>query len=331
MRLALGRDASELGKLGAPGSDMSSTGTTISQIELLLAPASTILHSRLGPTRNFAIRSSGRWVAESPIRWTGGPSLPWSPSSGTSARASPATAPGGSPASIGDRVDLIDDHGLGRGEDLADPRGEHQVERLGGRDQDVGRRFLHRPPLGLGRVPGAQPDRDVGADPRQRRPQVALDVVGERLQRRDVDEPHPGLALGVARERSIPQRKLASVLPEPVGAQIRVLSPSAIASQPPAWAGVGPSKEDSNQRLTGALNGASGSVSALVFGSVVNPPILRRTCARPVSLRAGDAAGELHEGLPRGLRRRSRGRRGRSRRRSCRPRGGRRPRTRRPA
>ena len=57
----------------------------------------------------------------------------------------------------------------------------------------------------------------------------------------------------------MPQRKLASVFPEPVGAQISVLEPREIASQPPAWAGVGPSKEDSNQRLTGALNGASGS------------------------------------------------------------------------
>ena len=98
----------------------------------------------------------------------------------------------GPPLGLGDRVDLVDDHRLGRGEDLADAGGEHQVERLGGGDEDVGRGFFHRPPFGLARVAGPQPDRDVGADPRQRRPQVALDVVGERLQRRDVDEPHPG-------------------------------------------------------------------------------------------------------------------------------------------
>ena len=82
----------------------------------------------------------------------------------------------------------------------------------------------------------------------------------------------------------MPQRKLASVLPEPVGAQISVLAPLEIASQPPAWAGVGPSKEASNQRLTGALNGASGSDSAVVFASVANPPILRGASG---SLRAG--------------------------------------------
>ena len=84
---------------------------------------------------------------------------------------------------------------------------------------------------------------------------------------------------------SIPQRKLARVLPEPVGAQISALAPPEIASQPPAWAGVGPSKEASNQRRTGALNGASGSDSALVFGSVANPPILRRPRARRGRLR----------------------------------------------
>ena len=78
----------------------------------------------------------------------------------------------------------------------------------------------------------------------------------------------------------MPQRKAASVLPEPVGAQIRALSPPEIASQPPVWAGVGPAKDDSNQRLTGALNGASGSDSTLDLRSEANPPILRRPEAR---------------------------------------------------
>jgi hypothetical protein len=73
----------------------------------------------------------------------------------------------------------------------------------------------------------------------------------------------------------MPQRKLARVLPEPVGAQISALAPPEIASQPPACAGVGPSKEASNQRLTGALKGASGLDPVLVLVSVVNPPILR--------------------------------------------------------
>jgi len=73
----------------------------------------------------------------------------------------------------------------------------------------------------------------------------------------------------------MPQRNAASVLPEPVGAQISVLAPLEIAFQPLACAGVGPSKEDSNQRLTGALKGSSGSGFALALRSAANPPILR--------------------------------------------------------
>ena len=73
----------------------------------------------------------------------------------------------------------------------------------------------------------------------------------------------------------MPQRKAARVLPEPVGAQINAFAPPDIASQPPVCAGVGPSNEASNQRLTGALNGASGSESTVEFESMVNPPILR--------------------------------------------------------
>jgi hypothetical protein len=53
------------------------------------------------------------------------------------------------------------------------------------------------------------------------------------------------------------------------------LAPLEIASQPPTWAGVGPSKEASNQRLTGALNGANGSDFVVGFAFELNPLILR--------------------------------------------------------
>ena len=86
-------------------------------------------------------------------------------------------------------------------EDLPRARGHHQVERLRGRDQDVGRLAPHRLALALRRVAGAQADRDLRADPLQRRAEVALDVVGERLQRRDVDDPHALARAARARER----------------------------------------------------------------------------------------------------------------------------------
>jgi hypothetical protein len=98
----------------------------------------------------------------------------------------------GSSLGLSDGMDLVDDHRFGRGEDLADPGGEHQVERLGGGDEDVGRGFAHRPAFGLGGVAGPQADRDLGADPPQRRPQVALDVIGKRLQGGHVYEPDTG-------------------------------------------------------------------------------------------------------------------------------------------
>jgi len=61
------------------------------------------------------------------------------------------------------------------------------------------------------------------------------------------------------------------------------LAPLEIASQPAVWAGVGPSKEASNQRRTGAENGASGSDLGVRFFAVVNPPILRTHAGRPAA------------------------------------------------
>ena len=59
----------------SPSRLMSSTGTTTDSSSVLRVPASTIRTSRSGPTppRNRAIVSSGRWVADSPIRWGGRP------------------------------------------------------------------------------------------------------------------------------------------------------------------------------------------------------------------------------------------------------------------
>ena len=98
------------------------------------------------------------------------------------------------------RVDLVDDHGArGRQHRAARLRAQQHVERLRRRDDDVRRALrAHALALGLRRVAGAHPgaDLDVGqpllaqrlADAGQRRLEVALDVVGQRLERRDVDD-----------------------------------------------------------------------------------------------------------------------------------------------
>src|SRR5262245_1664023 len=55
----------------------------------------------------------------------------------------------------------------------------------------------------------------------------------------------------------MPHRKAASVLPEPVGAKIRVCSPRAIAGHPCSGAAVGDGKLASNQARTGGENTSS--------------------------------------------------------------------------
>ncbi len=91
----------------------------------------------------------------------------------------------------GDRVDLVDDAPARAVEQLARAPGQHQVQRLGRRDQDVGRVAQHLLTLALGRIPGADRHLQVSSDPAQWRAEVAIDVVGERLQRRHVDEADP--------------------------------------------------------------------------------------------------------------------------------------------
>src|ERR1039458_8817858 len=57
---------------------------------------------------------------------------------------------------------------------------------------------------------------------------------------------------------SIAHRNAASVLPDPVGAEIRTCSPEAIAGQACSWAAVGCANAPSNQSLVRGLNARSG-------------------------------------------------------------------------
>jgi hypothetical protein len=98
-----------------------------------------------------------------------------------------------------DGVDLVDDDGTrGRKHFPARRGAEQDVERLGRRHHDVRRRARHSHPLGCGRIARSHPRADLHvrqpertqlrADARERRREVPIDVVGERLQRRDVDD-----------------------------------------------------------------------------------------------------------------------------------------------
>ena len=95
-------------------------------------------------------------------------------------------------------MDLVHDAPPGPGEQLLGARGEHQVQRLRRGDEDVRRLAEHRLALSLRGIPGADRHLQVDADAPQRQAQVAVDVVGQRLERRDVDQPDPGLGVLLA-------------------------------------------------------------------------------------------------------------------------------------
>ena len=102
----------------------------------------------------------------------------------------------GAPLRAGERVDLVDDHGLDAAQGLAGRGGEHEEQRLGRRDEDLGRMRHERAALGGQRVAGPHADAHLGhlesvgrrraGDADERGAQVALDVDAERLQRREV-------------------------------------------------------------------------------------------------------------------------------------------------
>ena len=89
----------------------------------------------------------------------------------------------------GDGVHLVEDQRLDAAERLARLRGEQQEERLGRRDQDV-RRLLDASARRsfCGVSPVRTPTRSSELEPGERPAQVALDVVVQRLERRDVEQ-----------------------------------------------------------------------------------------------------------------------------------------------
>ena len=105
----------------------------------------------------------------------------------------------GAALAAGDGVDLVHDHVLDAAQDLARLAGEQQVEALRRGDEDVRRALDEVPALVRGRVAGAGGDRDPRrllaqplrrqGDPGQRRPEVALHVVGQRLEGADIQDP----------------------------------------------------------------------------------------------------------------------------------------------
>ena len=104
------------------------------------------------------------------------------------------------PLVAGHRMDFVDDHGLRAPQELTAPLGcEQDVERLRGGDQNVGRLAEHQLACPRRGIAGAHSEADLRKreplglgqphDPSQRFLQVLLDVISQRLERRDVDHP----------------------------------------------------------------------------------------------------------------------------------------------
>lgn len=105
-----------------------------------------------------------------------------------------------------ERMNLIEDDCFHAPQALLGIGREHQEERLRCRDQDVGgrplkprpfrRRRVARPYQNGGHVEGPPGSRGDLRDTGQRQPKVALDVHGERLERRHVQHPAPAHSVG---------------------------------------------------------------------------------------------------------------------------------------
>ena len=121
----------------------------------------------------------------------------------------------GAALGAGDGVDLVDDDRLDPAQGLAGLAGEHQEERLGRRDEDVGGSGAELATVGRTGVSRPQTDphlrhRDLEpfgrvADAGERGAQVALDVDRQRLQRGDVEDAGALqlLRAGLARQQGV--------------------------------------------------------------------------------------------------------------------------------
>jgi len=87
-----------------------------------------------------------------------------------------------------DRVHLVQDQRVDAAQQLACARREQEEQRLRSGDQDVRRLTEHGRALLLRRVAGADGNAQLRAEPGERAAQVPLDVVVERLERRDVED-----------------------------------------------------------------------------------------------------------------------------------------------
>ena len=275
-----------------PGLVMSSTGTTTESSHSLLEGGATISTGAL-PPRNRATSSSGRTVAERPMRWAGESSIA-SRRSRLSARWAPRLVPATACTSS-----MIT---------VRTPRSDSRAWLVSMRNSDSG--VVMRMSGGLvesrrrsaalvspERTPTCTSETLVSS----RSAVWRMPVSGaRRLRSTSTARAFSGLTYRT-RQRSwgssggVPvstwssdQRKALSVLPLPVGATTSACFPAPMACQAPTWAGVGSAKAARNHVRVGSLNSSSTSAPLLTRSSCPMAPTVLSPdrVGRPEKVRA---------------------------------------------
>ena len=265
----------------SPIAAMSSTGTTTCRSSVLRTPASTIVTGRGGAGRRRRARASASRPPRKPATTLQRPLRRRQPDAlrrpvGQRLQALQRQRQVGAALGAGQGVDLVDDDPLDAAQRLPRLRGQQQVERLGRRDQDVRRALAEGAPLVGRRVAGAHRRRapraccvapvacapsamPASGERRLRSTSWTSALSGETYSTRRRRSGSSGSGSAISRSRH--HRNAASVLPDPVGAQMSVCSPAAMAGQPCAWAAVGAAKDAPNQSRVAGCEAASGAMS----------------------------------------------------------------------
>ncbi len=110
-------------------------------------------------------------------------------------------------------MNLVDDHRFDRPQRLARARGQHQVQRLRSRDENLARMPAEPRTLARTRIACADTDRwnmrgntlalRHVCDSRKRRTQIALNIDRERFQRRDIENAATGRSRRLAQHQPV--------------------------------------------------------------------------------------------------------------------------------
>ena len=261
----------------------SGTGTsTLTSIVFVIGGWTTV--TGRAPARKVETSSSGRTVAESPIRWAGESSSSSSRSS-DSARCAPRLVP--TTACTSSRITV------------RTPRSDSRAAEVSIRNSDSGvvtstsggvRANSRRSSAGVSpvRMPTVMsgtgsPSRcaacrmPASGERRLRCTSTASALSGDTYSTRQRRRGSSGG--GPEASRSSAQRNAASVLPEPVGATTRACRPAWAAVQAPSWAAVGATKAPLNQSRV------AGEKPSIALTAIHHAPGVRQFRVR--ALRAG--------------------------------------------